>query len=88
MPGIFPDYPAPIVHDAADGRDGALGHAELAASADRRDPHALERAFDIARQDTPAGISPDEAVAEINRSGHGHHDLEIAIRGERGRYST
>lgn len=31
------------------------------------DPHALERAFDIARQDTPAGISPDEAVAEIQR---------------------
>lgn len=33
---------------------------------DRADPHALEHAFDIARQDTPAGISPDEAVTEIS----------------------
>lgn len=34
---------------------------------DRPDPHALERAFDITRPDTPAGISPDEAVAEISK---------------------
>lgn len=33
---------------------------------DRADPHALEHAFDIARQDTPAGISPDEAATEIS----------------------
>jgi hypothetical protein len=32
---------------------------------DRGDPHARERAFDIARQDPPSGISPDDAVAEV-----------------------
>jgi hypothetical protein len=32
---------------------------------DRADPHARERAFDIARQDAPEGLSQAEAVAEI-----------------------
>ena len=32
---------------------------------DRADPHARERAFDIARQDPPSGFSPEEAVTEI-----------------------
>jgi len=32
---------------------------------DRGDPHARERAFDIARQDPPGGVSPEAAVAEI-----------------------
>jgi len=32
---------------------------------DRADPHARERAFDIARQDSPTGFSPEEAVAEV-----------------------
>ena len=32
---------------------------------DRADPHARERAFDIARRDPPADISPDEALATI-----------------------
>jgi hypothetical protein len=32
---------------------------------DRADPHARERAFDIARQDPPPGISSEEAVAEL-----------------------
>jgi hypothetical protein len=32
---------------------------------DRADPHARERAFDIARQDPPQGLSQEEAVAEI-----------------------
>ena len=35
---------------------------------DRGDPHARERAFDVARQDPPAGISPEvaaDAIAEI-----------------------
>ena len=32
---------------------------------DRADPHARERAFDIARRDPPAGVSPDEATAEV-----------------------
>ena len=32
---------------------------------DRADPHARERAFAIARQDPPPGISYDEAVAEV-----------------------
>lgn len=32
---------------------------------DRADPHARERAFGLARQDPPAGISADEAVAEV-----------------------
>jgi hypothetical protein len=32
---------------------------------DRSDPHARERAFDIARQDPPAGTSSEEAVTEV-----------------------
>ena len=32
---------------------------------DRADPHARERAFEIARQDRPSWISPDEATAEL-----------------------
>ena len=32
---------------------------------DRADPHARERAFDIARSDPPPGVSPDAAVAEV-----------------------
>ena len=32
---------------------------------DRADPHARERAFDIACQNPPAGVSTDEAAAEV-----------------------
>jgi hypothetical protein len=32
---------------------------------DRGDPHARERAFDVARQDPPAGVSPDAAAVAI-----------------------
>ena len=32
---------------------------------DRADPHAHERAVDLARQHPPDGVSPDEAVAEV-----------------------
>ena len=32
---------------------------------DRADPHARERAFDMARQDPPQGLSAAEAIAEI-----------------------
>ena len=32
---------------------------------DRGDPHARQRAFDIARQEPPCGFSPEQAVAEI-----------------------
>ncbi|MDD1522897.1 MULTISPECIES: hypothetical protein [Bradyrhizobium] len=32
---------------------------------DRTDPHARERAFDIARQDPPADVSPQAAEAAI-----------------------
>ena len=32
---------------------------------DRADPHASERAFDIARQDPPEGLSLAMAIAEI-----------------------
>jgi hypothetical protein len=32
---------------------------------DSGDPHARERALVVARQDPPAGVSPDEAVASI-----------------------
>jgi hypothetical protein len=32
---------------------------------DRADPHARERAFDIARRDPPAGVPPDEAAAAV-----------------------
>jgi hypothetical protein len=32
---------------------------------DRADPHARERAFDIARRDPPAGVSCEDAIAEL-----------------------
>jgi hypothetical protein len=32
---------------------------------DRADPHARERAIDIAREGAPAGVSPDAAAAEV-----------------------
>lgn len=32
---------------------------------DRADPHARERAMDIAEQDPPSGLSPEQAMAEI-----------------------
>jgi hypothetical protein len=32
---------------------------------DRADAHARERAFDIARRTPPAGVSTDEAAAEV-----------------------
>lgn len=32
---------------------------------DRADPHARERAMDLARQHPPAGVSRDEATAEV-----------------------
>jgi hypothetical protein len=32
---------------------------------DRADPHARQRAFDIARQEPPCGLSPEQAVAEV-----------------------
>jgi hypothetical protein len=33
---------------------------------DRADPHARERAFDVARRDPPPGTSPEMAVAEVS----------------------
>ena len=35
---------------------------------DRADPHARELACDIARQDPPSGVSPDDAVAEVRQT--------------------
>lgn len=32
---------------------------------DRADPHARDRALDIARRDSPAGVSREAAIAEI-----------------------
>jgi hypothetical protein len=32
---------------------------------DRADAHARDRAFDIARRDPPAGLTPDAALAEV-----------------------
>ncbi|WP_038965567.1 hypothetical protein [Bradyrhizobium diazoefficiens] len=32
---------------------------------DRADPHAHERAIDIARREAPQGVSPKEAVDEV-----------------------
>jgi hypothetical protein len=39
--------------------------AEHGWAKDRADPHALERALDVARQEPPAGLSPDRAIAEV-----------------------
>ena len=40
MPGVFPDYPAPVIRNTDDGRDDddALGHASSAAHGGRRSP--------------------------------------------------
>jgi hypothetical protein len=32
---------------------------------DRADPHARDRAFDLAREDPPAGVSPEAAAVAI-----------------------
>ena len=32
---------------------------------DRADPHARERAFDVARREPPPGVSRADAVAEV-----------------------
>lgn len=32
---------------------------------DRADPHARHRAMEVAKQDPPAGLSPDQAAAEM-----------------------
>lgn len=32
---------------------------------DRADPHARERAFEIARRDPPPSVSPEQAAAEV-----------------------
>ncbi len=40
LPGIYPDYPAPIIRNAAEGpraRDGPLGHADAAAVSRRQE---------------------------------------------------
>ena len=34
---------------------------------DRADPHARERAVDIARQEPPGGLSPDQAAAQVRQ---------------------
>ncbi|PJG50910.1 hypothetical protein CVM73_33595 [Bradyrhizobium forestalis] len=45
---------------------GAIHECEVHGWAkDRADPHARERALDIARRHPPDGISPDEAAAEV-----------------------
>jgi hypothetical protein len=50
-----------VLHDA-----GAIRECEEHGwMQDSADPHARERAFIIAGEDPPPGISPDEAVAEI-----------------------
>ncbi|WP_247333798.1 hypothetical protein [Bradyrhizobium sp. 147] len=38
---------------------------------DRTDPHARDRAFEIARQHPPAGISPEAAAAAVAEALHG-----------------
>jgi hypothetical protein len=35
---------------------------------DRADPHARDRALDLARRDKPPGICPDAALAEIREA--------------------
>ena len=50
-----------VLHEA-----GAIHECEEHGWAkDRADPHAREHAFDLARQDPPAGLSAADAVAEV-----------------------
>jgi len=44
---------------------GAIRECENGWMQDRADPHARERAFDEARREPPAEISPDEALGAI-----------------------
>lgn len=55
-----------VLHEA-----GAIRECEEHGWAqDRSDPHARERAFEIAQQDPPPGVSRDEAVAELREVLH------------------
>jgi hypothetical protein len=50
-----------VLHDA-----GAIRECEYHGwMQDRADPHARDRAVDMARRDPPPGVSPDAAVAEM-----------------------
>ncbi|OKO83223.1 hypothetical protein [Bradyrhizobium sp. AS23.2] len=50
-----------VLHDAGAIREcGEHGWMQ-----DRGDPHARERAFEVARQDPPAGVSPAVAAVAI-----------------------
>ncbi len=50
-----------VLHDAGAVREcGEHGWMQ-----DRGDPHARERAFDVARQDPPAGVSPEATAGAI-----------------------
>jgi hypothetical protein len=50
-----------VLHEA-----GAIHECEEHGWAkDRADPHAREHALDIARQEPPDSLSPDQAVAEL-----------------------
>jgi hypothetical protein len=50
-----------VLHDA-----GAIHECEYHGwMQDRADPHAHDRAVELARQDPPPGVSPDAAVAEL-----------------------
>jgi hypothetical protein len=43
MPGVFPDYPAPVVRNAGGERADALGHAATAAHRRAADHQHQER---------------------------------------------
>ena len=45
---------------------GAICECEEHGMQDRADPHARERAFDIARQNPLAGVTPGEALGAID----------------------
>lgn len=50
-----------VLHDA-----GAIRECEYHGwMQDRADPHARERAVDMAREAPPPGVSPDAAAAEV-----------------------
>jgi hypothetical protein len=50
-----------MLHDAGAIRDCEY-HGWMQ---DRADPHARDRAVDLARQAPPSGVSPDAAAAEV-----------------------
>jgi putative SOS response-associated peptidase YedK len=78
MPGIFPDYPAPIVRNAADGREIALARWGMPTSQVALMEAAKKRANKLEAQGKPVDfkellrLEPDSGVTNIRNTSSAH----------------